>query len=90
MRKNWLVAVCVVALAACFGEDHAALTAGEIERVEPPFWWTGFEHGELQLLVRGKGLAAYTPSVDAAGISVSRVERGDSPNYLFVYLDIGA
>ncbi|NNL63604.1 MAG: glycoside hydrolase family 13 protein [Woeseiaceae bacterium] len=89
MRINRLVAVCLVALAACSGEDHTALTAGEIERVEPPFWWTGFEHDELQLLVRGKGIAAYTPDADATGISISRVELGDSPNYLFVYLDIG-
>ena len=90
MKKNWLVGVCLMALAACSGEDHTALTAGEIERVEPPFWWTGFEHNELQLLVRGKGIAAYAPSVDATGVSISRVEHGDSPNYLFVYLDIGA
>ena len=36
-------------------------TAAVISRVEPPFWWTGFEHGELQLLLHGDGIAAFVP-----------------------------
>jgi glycosidase len=61
-----------------------------IERVEPPFWWTGFVHTELQLIVQGENISGYAPSIDADGIRVARVERGDSPNYLFVYLDLAA
>ena len=67
-----------------------AVLAGPIERVEPPSWWTGFEHTELQLLVHGDGISAWSPSVDGDGIVVTRVEKGDSPNYLFIYLDIAA
>ena len=62
--------------------------ANPIERVEPPFWWAGFEHAELQLLVKGEGIAAYSPSVESPGVEITRVETGDSPNYLFVYLDV--
>lgn len=61
-----------------------------IERVEPPFWWTGFVHSELQLMVQGENISAYTPSTEADGVRVARVERGDSPNYLFIYLDLAA
>ena len=67
-----------------------AVLADSIERVEPPFWWTGFVHTELQLMVHGDGIAEYSPSVESDGIAISRVETGDSPNYLFVYLDVGA
>jgi glycosidase len=67
-----------------------AVLAGPVERVEPPSWWTGFKHTELQLLVHGEDISAYAPNVEADGITLSRVEPGDSPNYLFLYLDIAA
>lgn len=62
--------------------------AAAIERVEPPFWWQGFEHTELQLMVHGPGVGDLEPSVGHEGISISRIVHGDSPNYLFIYLDI--
>ena len=67
-----------------------ALTfAGPIDRVEPPFWWTGFKHTELQVMIHGHGTAAFDVSVDHPGVTLDRVERVESENYLFVYLDIG-
>ena len=68
----------------------AAATAQEIDRIEPPFWWTGFEHRELQLMIHGNNISLLTPAVDHAGVSIDRVVRVESPNYLFVYLDIAA
>ena len=65
-----------------------AVLAGPLERVEPPSWWTGFQHAELQLLIHGDGISTWSPSVDGNGVSVARIEKGDSPNYLFVYLDL--
>ena len=63
-------------------------TAQEIERVEPPFWWAGFEHRELQLLVHGNNVSLLTPAVERTGVSINRIVRVASPNYLFLYLDI--
>jgi len=60
----------------------------EIERVEPPYWYTGFNDPQLQLTLYGDRLAELTPRVDADGVTVQRVERVDSPNYLFVYLEL--
>ncbi|MGR9092953.1 MAG: alpha-amylase family glycosyl hydrolase, partial [Gammaproteobacteria bacterium] len=71
-----------------FSDSAIAAGAGDIERVEPPFWWQGFRNSELQLLVHGDNISALSVDVDYPGIEVTRVERGDSPNYLFVYLDI--
>jgi glycosidase len=61
---------------------------GAIERVEPPSWWTGFKNTELQLLVYGAGISDFEPTVAHEGIRLLRVERVQSPNYLFIYLDI--
>ena len=63
-------------------------TPAAIERVEPPNWWIGFEETGLQLLVHGNGISDFEPAVEHDGVSINRVERVDSPNYLFVYLDI--
>jgi glycosidase len=60
-----------------------------IERVEPPFWWTGFRETELQLMVYGEGVASLEPNLDHTGVEIIRVERVANPNYLFLYLDIG-
>ncbi len=67
-----------------------ATLAADIDRIDPPSWWTGFADGKLQLMVYGKDIAGFDPSLDAPGIAIDRVVRGDSPNYLFVYLEIGA
>jgi glycosidase len=61
-----------------------------IERVEPPHWWTGFQETELQLLVFGNEISMYQAAVNYPGVSITRVEKVESPNYLFVYLDISA
>ncbi|RPH95202.1 MAG: alpha-amlyase [Lysobacterales bacterium] len=65
----------------------AAEPAGAL-RVEPPNWWVGFRETSLQLQVYGNDIALYHPSVDYPGVSIRRVEKVHSPNYLFVYLDI--
>jgi len=67
----------------------AAGAAPDINRVEPPFWWTGFKETQLQLMVHGTGIAGYTPSIDYPGVSIKYVSSVKSPNYLFIYLDIG-
>lgn len=62
--------------------------AGPIDRVEPPFWWQGFEHKELQIMIHGHGTADFEASVDYPGVTLNRVEHVESRNYLFLYLDI--
>ena len=87
MKRIAFFATCIVLLAAC-SESTSVNPTGGVDRVEPPFWWQGFSSRELQLLVYGEDIGGLTPSLDYAGVSIDRVERVDSPNYLFVYLDI--
>jgi hypothetical protein len=74
----------------CFLLAPLALVAApaDIQRVEPPNWWTGFQETSLQLMVYGREISMYQPSVDYPGVTIERVEKVNSPNYLFVYLDI--
>ena len=58
------------------------------ERVEPPFWWADMMHTELQVLVHGEGIGSTRVHVDQPGVRVREVVAVESPNYLFVYLDI--
>ena len=67
-----------------------ATAAAEIERIEPPNWWIGFDDPSLHLLVHGKGVAELTPSVAAPGIALREVRRTANPNYLFLHLAIGS
>jgi len=41
-------------------------------------------------MVYGEDISSFTPSLDHPGVSIQRIERVRSPNYLFLYLDIGS
>jgi neopullulanase len=60
----------------------------ELQRVEPPSWWAGMKNSELQLLVYGENISRTTPTVDYPGAEVLRFTTLESPNYLFVDLNI--
>ena len=64
------------------------LTAQGQMRVEPANWWVGMKNPEVQLMIHDKGVAKMEASVDAKGVEVTRVERTDNPNYMFVTLSI--
>ncbi|MCK8479369.1 glycoside hydrolase family 13 protein [Psychroserpens algicola] len=57
----------------------------DIERIEPPNWWTGFKNDTLQLLVKHDNIGDFTPSISYNGVSINKVSKGDnSNNYLFI------
>ncbi|WP_046757846.1 glycoside hydrolase family 13 protein [Kordia jejudonensis] len=64
-------------------------TKNDIERVEPPYWWTGFKNTKLQLLVKHPNIANATPTIADKSINIEKVQKGESPNYLFIDLNIG-
>ena len=61
-----------------------------LDKVEPPFWWTGFKNPDLQLLVYGKNISSTTVSVDYPGLTLKKVHKVENPNYLFLDLTIGS
>jgi glycosidase len=66
------------------------LRAATIERIEPANWWVGMRHNRVELLVHGKGIAQTTPRIARAGVSLADVQKTDSPNYLFVTVEVAA
>jgi glycosidase len=87
MTRTLILAAGIILLTGC-SESPPTTASGGVDRVEPPFWWPGFNHRELQLLVYGEDIRELNPAVDYAGVSIERVERVDSPNYLFIYLEV--
>lgn len=59
-----------------------------IERVEPPFWWTGMKNPHLQLLMYGENISQANVSLDYPGVKISKASKLENPNYLFVDLII--
>lgn len=59
-----------------------------LNRVEPPNWWIGMKDNSLQLLVNHPDIGTTTPEINYAGITVKKVHKAKSPNYLFIDLEI--
>lgn len=66
-----------------------ALHAQAIEHMEPPFWWTGMQHKKIQLMVHGKQIGEFAPSLAYPGVRIEAVTRVPNKNYLFIDLGIG-
>ena len=83
-----------LALAACGGPapvDPAMLedaSTQQISRVEPLCWWTGMKT-DLQLMVQGPDISACEVSIVGQGLKVTGVHKADSPDYLFVDVEVG-
>ena len=75
-------------LAAAISATLSLSAQEKITRVEPLSWWVGMKT-ELQLLVQGPGIGHYQVAVEGGkGVSVKAVHEADSPNYLFVDVNI--
>ena len=60
----------------------------DVERVEPPHWWVGFKNENLQLLVKHPNIGSATPKISYAGVRLKEFHKADSPNYLFLDLEV--
>ena len=84
-----------VALAACSGPafDPASVadaTPEQVTRVEPLSWWTGMKM-PLQLLVQGENISEYEVAIEGGnGVAVEKINKADSPNYIFVDVKIAS
>ena len=91
--KKILIAIAAAALAACSGPafDPASVadaSAEQVTRVEPLSWWTGMKM-PLQILVQGEEISQYDVAIEGGkGVSVEKINKADSPNYLFVDVKI--
>ncbi len=63
-------------------------TSAQINHVEPLNWWVGMKNPHLQLLINGKGVGETSPATNYPGVTLTKVTRTDSKNYLFLDLII--
>src|ERR1700704_2732440 len=55
--------------------------------VYPTNWWVGMKNNKLQLMLRGEHVGMFTKvSINYPGVSVIKVSKVESPNYLFADL----
>jgi glycosidase len=62
----------------------------QVERLEPPYWWVGFEDKALQLMVKGPDIGNFEASVQDKKVRLLKIHSANSPNYLFLDLEIPA
>lgn len=62
--------------------------ATKIDHIEPENWYVGMKNSSLQLMVYGKNIRDSRVSVNYPGVKIDSLVRLDSPNYLFVYLNL--
>ncbi len=59
-----------------------------LERVEPSNWWINFKDSSLQLLVKEPNIGNAKPTISYAGVSIQKVHKAKSNNYLFIDVEI--
>lgn len=65
----------------------ASVMAADIKRAEPLSWFTGMKT-DLQIMFYGDGIGA--ADVTVKGLNITGVHKAESPNYLFVDVDVPA
>ena len=63
-------------------------TNAQIDIIHPPNWWVGFENQNLQLLVKGNKISEFEVEIDYPGVEIKKIHKADSPNYLFLDLNV--
>lgn len=60
----------------------------KITNVEPANWYVGMNDPTLQVVLTGEDVRDAEVTVDYPGVRIDSLVRLDSPNYLFVYLNL--
>jgi neopullulanase len=86
MKKVFLsILLMMPSILGLFAAKKAAVN---INRIEPTDWYAGMKNQTLQLMVSGQGIREAEVTVDYQNVTVDSLVRLDSPNYLFVYLNL--
>lgn len=76
-------------LAVVFCAITATLSAKAVApSIEPPFWWTGMNSTQLQLMVHGNDIRDCETTINYDGVTIDSIARLDSKNYQIIYLYI--
>lgn len=60
----------------------------QIDKIEPPFWWSDMQLNELQIMMYGDNIARFDVKAQDPLI-IKNIRRTENPNYLFVTINSG-
>jgi hypothetical protein len=55
----------------------------QIDRVEPPFWWSDMNLSNIQIMFYGKNISQYDVAV-SGNVTIENIQKTENPNYVFV------
>lgn len=58
----------------------------QVDKVEPPFWWSDMNLSDVQIMFYGKNIAQNEVTV-SNGIIIKGIQKTENPNYVFVTVD---
>lgn len=69
---------------------NAVITAQSpnVEKIEPPNWWSGMLHNKIQLMVYGNDLKDVSAEFNSDKIKVLKVNVVENSSYLFIDIEI--
>ena len=74
MKKILLLLLCTTSIFA------------QVERVEPPFWWSDMKLSNVQIMFYGKNIAQYDVTATNS-IVIESIQKTENPNYVFVTIN---
>ncbi len=57
-------------------------------KIEPSSWWIGMKNPTVEILIHDENIKGGTVKINYKGVKVTKVDALESPNYLFVTLNI--
>ncbi|MEM6965625.1 MAG: glycoside hydrolase family 13 protein [Bacteroidota bacterium] len=82
MKKTILLLICFLTTYTL------TFSQNKIQRMDPPNWWVGMEHRDIQIMFYGKNIGAYTPSINSKEVIIEQIIQVANPNYLFLNVSI--
>lgn len=58
----------------------------QIERIEPPYWWSDMKNPQLELLIYGQNIGNYDIAI-SNNVKIENVTKPDNPNYQFITIN---
>ena len=92
--RNIFLGVFIIALFSCNNTESnknvsvVSISNTSLERVEPTNWWVNFKDTSLQLLVKEENIGNSKPSISYTGVTIEKINKARSKNYLFIDLKI--
>ena len=64
----------------------STFTFAQVDRVEPPFWWSDMNRSDVQIMFYGKNIAQNDVTA-SNGIVIKSIQKTENSNYVFVTID---